>query len=125
MLRGVIPALLTPFTDDQVDVPGLRRLCDFLVSRRVAGIFITGTTGEFVSLNPDERRAVIREVLRHVDGKIAVLVHVGAHNTTEAVELTRLAREEDADGVGCMPPYFYGMDDEAQYAYFSAVLEAD
>ena len=124
MLRGVIPALLTPFSDDQVDIAALRRLCDFLVSRHVAGIFITGTTGEFVSLHPNERRAVIREVLDHVAGKIVVLVHVGAYNTAEAVALTCLAREEGADGIGSMPPYFYGMDDEAQYCFFSAVLEA-
>jgi 4-hydroxy-tetrahydrodipicolinate synthase len=52
------------------------------------------------------------------------LVHTCAHNTAEAAELTRFARENGADGIGCTTPYFYTMDESAQYQFFSSVLEA-
>ncbi len=125
MLQGVIPALLTPFTEDgkNVDTPALKRLCDHLVEQSVAGLFVTGTTGEFVSLSPDERRHVIREVLHHVGDRLRVLVHIGSFNTAEALSLTEFALQHGAKGVGCMPPYFYTLDDEALYAHFSKVCE--
>ncbi len=124
MLQGVLPALLTPFADGKVDLSALRGLCDFLISKRVAGLFITGTTGEFVSLDPSERRQVVEAVTEHVDGRTTVLVHTCAHNTAEAVAQTKFASASGADGIGCTTPYFYGMDDEALYAFFSSVLEA-
>jgi len=126
MLHGVIPALLTPFTEGgaKVDVSALQRLCDHLVAARVDGAFITGTTGEFVSLDPDERRLVIREAMRFLSGRLLTIVHVGSFNTTEAVALLRFAAEQGVEAVGSMPPYFYPMDDEAQYVYFSRICEA-
>jgi len=126
MLQGVIPALMTPFgaNGTQVDLVALRKLCDHLIASKVAGLFVTGTTGEFVSLNPDERRLVIREAIKYVNGRIPVLIHVGSFNTAETVALTKYAKELGADGIGAMPPYFYRLDEEALFAHFARVAEA-
>jgi dihydrodipicolinate synthase/N-acetylneuraminate lyase len=126
MIQGVIPALMTPFNTGgrEVDVPALKRLCDHLIAVKVSGLFVTGTTAEFVSLSPDERRLVIREVLRYVGDQLTVIVHVGSYNTEEATSLTRFASEHGAKAVGAMPPYFYTLDDDAIFTHFSRICES-
>ncbi|HRU24580.1 MAG TPA: dihydrodipicolinate synthase family protein, partial [Candidatus Latescibacteria bacterium] len=63
MLSGVVPALMTPFTagGEKYDRNRLRGLCEHLISSRVGGLFVTGTTGEFIALSPEERRQVIED----------------------------------------------------------------
>lgn len=126
MLVGVVPALMTPFTagGERYDRERLRRLCEHLVSSRVGGVFVTGTTGEFIALSPEERRQVIRDATEFVGGRTKVIIHACSYNTAESVALARLACEVGADGVGSLPPYFHAMDDEAQYAFFSRMCEA-
>ncbi len=123
LLRGFVPALLTPFTKDgeRVDYEALERLAAYLLSSGVGGVFVTGTTGEFISLSPDERRRVIAEATELFTGKTTVVAHVGSYNTAEAVSLTRFAVEHGVDAVASLPPYFYGMDDSAQFQYFGTI----
>ena len=126
MLSGVIPAMLTPFTEggENVDLAGLERICDYLVEQGVGGVFVTGTTGEFISQTADERRLVIKEASRMLKGRTQVLVHVGSTSTADTVALTKHAVACGADGVGSLPPVFCVMDEEAVFQYFCAFLEA-
>lgn len=126
MVQGVMPALLTPFSagGKEVDVARLKGLADHLVGSKVAGLFVTGTTGEFVSLTPEERRLVIKEVLQHAGTKTTVIIHVGSFNTQESVALTRFSKDHGAAAVGCMPPYFYTLDEDALYTHFARICEA-
>ena len=46
--KGVIPALITPLTqDEQVNEQALRKLLRYVVDGGVHGVFVNGTTGEF------------------------------------------------------------------------------
>ena len=126
MLHGVIPALLTPFTagGEEVDYAALERLCQHLVDTRVEGAFVTGTTGEFISLSPEERRSVIKKSHEFLSGKIKFLVHVGSYNTAEAVDLVKYSCDLGVDAVASLPPYFFGIDEDGLFAHFSAICEA-
>ena len=126
MLQGVIPALLTPFTagGESVDYAGLERLCNHLVTSKVEGAFVTGTTGEFISLSPAERRSVIGSAHGMLSGRIKVLVHVGSYNTAEAVSLVHFSRDLGVDAVASLPPYFFGIDEDGLFAHFSAICAA-
>jgi 4-hydroxy-tetrahydrodipicolinate synthase len=59
--EGVMPALVTPFTEDgdRLDENRLRRLVDYVVERGVSALVPCGTTGEFQNLSFDERKKVI------------------------------------------------------------------
>ncbi len=51
-LRGIIPAVITPFTpDDRVDEPAFRKVVNFLIDQGVHGLFPAGTGGEFSTLS--------------------------------------------------------------------------
>ena len=56
-LKGIIPALVTPFTaTDEVDEKALRSLVQFVLEHRVHAVMTTGGNGEFPHLTPEERR---------------------------------------------------------------------
>ena len=59
--RGTYTVLITPFTADgrKVDEAALRRLVDFQIEEGIHGLIPLGSTGEFLSVTPDERRQIV------------------------------------------------------------------
>ena len=59
--HGVLPALITPFTEDgaDVDADALAAIVDRLVGAGVGGLVPGGSTGEFTTLSNAERRQIV------------------------------------------------------------------
>jgi len=109
MFEGVLPAIITPFKRNAamgLDVPGLERNIDFLVSRGIHGIVPCGSTGESATLTFEEHEKVIAVTVDKINGKIPVLAGTGSNNTAEAVRLTKAAKDTGADGVLVISPYY-------------------
>ncbi|MCD8165486.1 MAG: dihydrodipicolinate synthase family protein [Bacteroides sp.] len=107
-LRGIIPPLVTPLLDnDTLDVKGLERLIERLITGGVHGLFILGTTGEAQSISYELRRQMIRETARINTGRLPLLVCISDTSITESINLARLAAENGADAVVSAPPYYY------------------
>jgi len=122
---GILCALVTPFQEDQVaDLAPLKGVVDFLIARGVHGLFVLGTTGEGVLLDPFERREVAAFVLRHVGGRIPVIVHCGAPDTKTAADLARHAEEQGATAAATVVPYYFRYAVPELYRHFVAVSEA-
>ena len=103
--HGVWPALLTPLTaDDEIDIPALRRLLDYVLGAGVHGIYVCGSTGEGVLLSLAERMHMAEATVSHVAGDVPVMVHVGAASTRDAVALARHAHQV---GVGIVGSVLY------------------
>ncbi|MBN9623877.1 MAG: dihydrodipicolinate synthase family protein, partial [Actinobacteria bacterium] len=62
--EGILPALITPLTADAgaVDYAALTTIVEDLIAAGVHGLVPCGSTGEFVTLSHDERRAVVETV---------------------------------------------------------------
>jgi N-acetylneuraminate lyase len=105
---GVWPALVTPLTEtDHVDVPMVHRLVEHLLGARVGGLYVCGGTGEGILLPACERRRMAEAAIEQVDGRVPVIVHVGAVATSEAMELAAHAEAIGADAVAAIPPFYY------------------
>ncbi|MSG11291.1 N-acetylneuraminate lyase, partial [Escherichia coli] len=58
-LRGVMPALLTPFDNQQqLDIESLRRLVRFNIAQGIDGLYVGGSTGEAFVQSCAEREQV-------------------------------------------------------------------
>lgn len=124
-IRGVIVPMLTPFSDGgQIDEGRTAALVEFLLERRVAGLFPLGTTGEGPLLTTEERQQVAAWVVRHSAGRVPVIIHTGAITTAETLTLTRHARDIGADAVAIVPPYFYRLNDAALFEHYATVARA-
>ena len=80
-LKGIYPALFTPYDDTgAVSEKMLRRLVTALVKAGVDGLYLCGGTGEGLLLSTGERKRIAEIAVQEANGRIKVLVHVGALN---------------------------------------------
>jgi dihydrodipicolinate synthase/N-acetylneuraminate lyase len=107
-LRGIIPPLVSPLRDrDTLDVTGLERLIEHLISGGVSGLFILGTTGEGPSLSYRLRRELIQKTCQLTKGRVPVLVGITDTAFTESVNLAKYSAEAGATHVVLAPPYYF------------------
>ena len=103
--RGYWPACPTPFTSDgALDAEMLRSLVEWYLGQGMHGIFVNGTSGEWFSQSPEERRLVAETVIDQVAGRVTVVIGCTSLTAKEAVELGRHALAAGADGIGSTPP---------------------
>ena len=127
LLRGVVPVAPTVFTEDEeLDLDGLRRVCDYLVDAGVSGICILANYSEQFSLTDEERQAVLQATLDQVAGRVAVCVTTSHYSARIAAQRSRQAAELGADMIMMMPPFFGGtmkVAEEALLGYFQTVAD--
>jgi 4-hydroxy-tetrahydrodipicolinate synthase len=110
-LKGIVVPLVTPLAArDQLDLPGLERLIEHVISGGVHGLFLLGTCGEGPSLSHPLRREFIGQVCRQVQGRVPVLVGIADTSYSESVELAKHAAEIGADALVVAPPYYYPVE---------------
>ena len=119
--KGILPALVTPFTpDDDVDEKAFRRLLQFVLPH-VDGVVPCGTTGEFSYMGLEERKKVIAICLDEVNGQVPVLAGTGCTTTHETVALTTWAKEAGVSGALVVAPYFLKPSFNEVYDHFAAL----
>jgi len=123
-LKGVIPAIVTPFNkNDELDHKGIEDLVNFLVEGDVHAIMTTGGTGEFPQLLKEEKREVIRTIVRVADGRLPVIAGTAGCGTKETVLLSKDAMEAGADAVIVTPPYYFKLPEESLFEHFRLLSE--
>jgi len=96
-LRGVVGAVLTPFTPGgEVDEAAAAREIDLLASHCDAVSVLGAEVTEYRALSPQRRRALLREEIAMVDGRVPVLAGVTAPSLPEIAELCELAADAGA-----------------------------
>jgi len=125
MFQGSLVALVTPMTEDgRVDDASLARLVDWHVEQGTRGIVAVGTTGESATLGEEEHCGVIRRIVELTRGRIPVIGGTGANSTSEAIALTRCAREAGVDACLLVTPYYNKPTQQGLYLHHRAIAEA-
>ena len=124
-ITGSIVALVTPMHEDgSVDYPTLRRLIDWQIAEGTDCIGVVGTTGESPTVSMAENCEIIRVAVEHAAGRVPIMAGTGANATSEAIELTRFAKQVGADCHLSVVPYYNRPSQEGIYRHFRAVAEA-
>jgi len=120
---GVIPAIITPFTEeDRVDRDGLVENLQFLSDAGVSGVVPCGTTGESATLSTAEHMEVVDCVVEHAD--VPVIAGTGSNSTSEAISLTKHAEDAGADAALLITPYYNKPNREGLIRHFTAIAES-
>ena len=121
---GAWPALVTPFTvEDKVNMGVLRELIEYLLDKRVGGLYVCGGTGEGLFMSPEERKLVTETAVDQVNRRVPVIAHIGSMIVGDAVQLAKHAQEVGAAGISSViPPMF--QNSESLYTYFARVGDA-
>lgn len=124
-LRGVMPALLTPFNQqEQVDTESLRRLVRFNIEQGVDGLYVGGSTGEAFLQSAKEREQVLEVVAEEAKGKLTLIAHVGAISTQESQTLAGAAHRYGFDAVSAVTPFYYPFSFNEHCDHYRAVIDA-
>lgn len=124
-IHGIIPPVATPMqANEDLDLPRLRWLLDYLIEQGVHGVFVLGTNSEFYALDEREKQEVIATAVAHVRRRVPVYAGTGAETTREAVRLTKMAEREGADGVSVITPYFIIPSQQEIYDHYRRIAEA-
>ncbi len=124
MFSGSIVAIITPFKDGQVDEEAYRELIEFQITNGTRAIVPCGTTGESATLNVEEHGRVIDIAVEAVNKRVPVIAGAGGNSTSEAIELTKHAKEAGADATLQVAPYYNKPTQEGLYRHFKAIAEA-
>lgn len=104
-IEGIVPACITPFNDDNsVNYDMVATLVDHYINAGVGGLFVNGSSAEFLTLTDDERKKLAEAFLSAVGGRVPVVVHVGSRDLSSAAELAKHAEAIGADAIATLPP---------------------
>ena len=123
MFTGAMVALVTPFSDGEVDLETLDELIDFQLENGIDAIVPVGTTGECPTLSHEEHKKVIERVVKSAGGNVPVIAGAGSNSTAEAIELTAFSKKIGADATLQVCPYYNKPTQEGFYQHFRAIAE--
>lgn len=120
-LAGLIVPVLTPFTaSGEIDQHAFVQHLEFLLQQGVQRIMVNGTTAEFYSLLPEERKLLLKLARRHFSGFI--VLHAGGCGLAQNKLEVRWANDFGADAVAALPPiYPAGLSEEGIVEYLQAL----
>ncbi len=125
MFSGSMVALVTPmFSDGGIDYDSLGSLLEWHIAEGTQAVIAVGTTGESATLDETEHCEVIRRVVDMVAGRIPVIAGTGANSTSEAISLTRCAKDAGADAALLVTPYYNKPTQEGLYLHHKAIADA-
>lgn len=102
---GYIPAITTPFTrTGQLDLDAFAGQMDWLVTERMHGVILAGTSGEWFSLTTEERAQLFAAGASYRKAGLTVIGACNAFTAAEAILHARAAERAGLDGILLTPP---------------------
>ena len=124
MLKGSMPALVTPFKDGAVDVDTLKSLVNWHIEQGSHGLVPVGTTGESPTLTHEEHEMVVSEVVKAAAGRVPVIAGAGSNNTAESRRFMAHAKEVGATAALVVTPYYNKPTQAGLIAHFKTLHDA-
>lgn len=122
--RGSIPALITPFSNGEVDAKAFMALVERQISAGTHGLVVCGTTGESATLSHDEHMQLVELCVRTAAGRVPVIAGAGSNSTGEALGLLRHAKAVGAHAALVVNPYYNRPTQEGVYQHYKTLTEA-
>jgi len=105
MKNGVYTALITPFNEDgEIDYDAMKNLVEYQVNKGVAGILISGTTGESPTITDNEKWELMGKIKEWIDGRCHLMVGTGTNSTSKSIEASKKAEALGADSLLIVNP---------------------
>lgn len=122
---GVWTAVVTPFKDDfSIDWQAWEKLLDHQAKGGVAGVVVSGTTGESPTLSVQEKISLVRKARAVLPKNVRVMAGSGGNNTEQSIELSRLCVDAGADSLLVVTPPYNKPSPEGLKLHFSMVASA-
>ena len=126
--QGVFPVVPTTFTESgELDLPSQLRCIDFMIDAGSTGLCILANFSEQFLLSDEEREVLTTAILKHVAGRVPVIVTTTHFSTRVCAERSRRAQDMGAAMVMVMPPYHGATlraSEEKIYEFYAALSDS-
>lgn len=125
-LKGVIPALTTPFdAAGEIEEAKFRKQIHFMLGKGVHGLCVAGSTGEGHALDIGEFRRLTQITVEETAGRVPVVAGIIANSTREAIQRGKAVADLAVDALQITPVhYVFTPDDESNYQHFRTICDA-
>jgi len=107
-IEGLIAAVYPPLDrDGNLNLNAIAPYAEFLVKNKVDGVFMNGSTGDFVAMSVHERKLIVEEWNRCKPKDFILMAHVGDTNIRLCKELATHAAQNEVDAIASLAPYYY------------------
>lgn len=125
IFTGAGVAIVTPMHQDgTVNYSEFSRLIDYNIENGTDAIIVCGTTGESATLNYEEHCEVIKYCVDYVAGRVPVVAGTGSNDTAFAIELSKQACKDGADGLLVVTPYYNKTSQRGLIKHFNMIADA-
>jgi 4-hydroxy-tetrahydrodipicolinate synthase len=125
MFRGSLVALITPMqADGSLDLKAFAEFVEWQIEEGTQGLIPVGTTGESPTLSHTEHHQVVEHCIATAKGRVPIIAGTGSNSTSEAIDLTRHAKEAGADAALVVTPYYNKPTQEGLYRHYMAIADA-
>lgn len=124
LFRGSGVALITPFDEAGVNETVLRELVGFHLEQGTDALIVCGSTGEAVTMTPDEQERAVEVVVAEAAGAVPVVAGCGGSDTAAVAGLASRARQAGADALLLSAPPYNKPSQRGLQAHFRAVMDA-
>ena len=122
-LKGIIPPVVTPLIDNnKIDVNGLEKLIEHLLSGGVHGLFMLGTTGEATCISYELRKDLLKRTCEIVNHRIPVVVGITDTSPAGSLEIADYSAKIGMDGLVITPPYYMPIAQEEMMEYLEILV---
>jgi 4-hydroxy-tetrahydrodipicolinate synthase len=120
-----MPAITTPFDEQgQLDLPALRKLVEWLADQGMHGLIMAGTTGEWFSMSPEERKQLFNTVGEVLKGQLPLIAGCNAFTAAEVVSNAVTAAKSGFDGILVTPPPYVRPCEREVIAFYEDINQA-
>jgi 4-hydroxy-tetrahydrodipicolinate synthase len=116
-------AIVTPFTENNINFEELGRLIDFNIENGTDAIIICGTTGESATMTDREHEEAIRFAVKHTNKRVPVVAGAGSNDTKYSANLAIHAQNVGADGLLLVTPYYNKTSQAGLVKHFTYVAD--
>lgn len=124
MIKGVGVALITPFSNFEVDYEALARMVEYVIKGGVDYIVALGSTAETATLSHKEQQQVLDFIVERTARRVPIVAGMGSNNTHALVERLRSFDLSGAVAILSVVPYYNKPSQEGIYRHYMAVAEA-
>lgn len=118
--HGIVVPMITPITDDgELDVPGVRRVIDYMIEGGVDGIFVLGTTGESMSVPYTMRSQLVSLLVDCAGGRAKTYAGISGNILAQTVSAAEEFFDVGVDAVVAHTPFYYPLTESEILAYFT------
>lgn len=118
VLKGTLPALLTPYNQDKsINEGEFLRLCEFGISKGLDGLFCNGSAGDSQALTLAEQIKLIDLSVKAANKKVPVITGITSTIYQNTAILAQKAYELGADALLLVMPYYYKLSEDALFEY--------